>query len=166
MIALIGAPGVGKSTVGARLAQRLGLELVDIDGLIEQREQMAIAEIFANHGEPHFRALEQDATCTVLAEPDECVVSLGGGAVMNPAIQEALRGHDVVWLEASASTAANRVGLNVARPLLIGNVRGRLAKLLAERLPVYEQVSTVRVKTDDLTPEQVCDRVLEELGRG
>lgn len=166
MIALVGAPGVGKSTVGRLLADRLGLEFVDIDQLIEQREQTTIAEIFANHGEPAFRELEEDATVTVLAEPDEAVVSLGGGAVMNPRVREALAGHDVVWLEASPSTAANRVGLNVARPLLLGNVRGRLAQLLAERVPFYREVATLTVTTDDLDADAVATRVLDELGRG
>lgn len=166
MIALIGAPGVGKSTVGRLLAERLGLEFVDIDQLIEQREQTTIAEIFATRGEPRFRALEEDATVTVLGEPDEAVVSLGGGAVLNPRVRAALSGHDVVWLQASPSTAANRVGLNVARPLLLGNVRGRLAQLLAERVPLYREVATVTIETDDLPAPEVTAAVLRELGRG
>ncbi|GAB3704933.1 shikimate kinase [Mariniluteicoccus flavus] len=166
MIAIVGAPGVGKTTVGTLLAERLGVEFVDVDRLIEGREDRSIAEIFATEGEPYFRALEEDATVSVLGESSEAVVSLGGGAVLNPKVRAALAGHDVVWLQASASTAANRVGLNVARPLLMGNVRGQLAKLLAERLPLYREVSTVVIETDDLSPEDVRDRVLAELKRG
>lgn len=166
MIAVVGAPGVGKSTVAALLADRLQTAYVDVDQAIESDQGTPIAEIFATRGEPHFRELEAQATLALLSGPDDAVVSLGGGAVLNPDIRTALAGHDVVWLQASAATAANRVGLNVARPLLLGNVRGRLAQLLAERLPLYREVATVTVDTDGLTPDEVCAAVLAELGRG
>lgn len=163
MIVLVGAPGVGKTTVGRLVADALDLEFIDVDALIVESEQREIADIFANDGEAAFRALEEVAACTVLAEPQRAVVSLGGGAVMNARIRAALEGHQVVWLTASPGTAAKRVGLNVARPLLLGNVRGRLAKLLEERLPLYRSVATVEIATDDLTVEQVRETVLAAL---
>lgn len=75
---------------------------------------------------------------------------------MNPRIREALAGHDVVWLKVSIPQAARRVGLNTARPLLLGNIRGRLIELLRERTPFYEQVATLQVNTDDREPADIA----------
>jgi shikimate kinase len=154
-VVLVGAPGSGKSTVGPLLAARLGLPFVDVDAVIEERTGRSVAEIFADEGEPAFRALEEATTAELLGRPG--VLSLGGGAVLSAATRAGLRGHRVVWLQVSASTAVSRVGLNEARPLLLGNVRGRLIKLLAERTPLYAEVATERVETDVLTPEAVVD---------
>jgi shikimate kinase len=154
-LVLVGAPGSGKSTVGPLLAARLGLPFTDVDAVIEERTGRSIAEIFADEGEPAFRVLEEATTSELLGRP--VVLSLGGGAVLSAATRAALRGHRVVWLQVSASTAVSRVGLNEARPLLLGNVRGRLIKLLAERTPLYAEVATERVETDVLTPESVVD---------
>ena len=133
-IVLMGAPGAGKTSTGKRLARRLGKTFVDVDHRIEEVIGKPVAEIFADEGEAHFRQLEQEATIELLGSYD--VVALGGGAVMNPAIQEALQGHDVIWLKVSIGQATRRVGMNKARPLLLGNVRGRLIELLRERTPV------------------------------
>lgn len=163
-VVLIGAPGAGKSTVGRLLAARLGRDFHDVDAVIEQRQGRPIRDIFAYDGEAAFREVERDTTLELLDLP--AVVSLGGGAPMTPAIQEALAGHTVVWLEVTAGRAADRVGLNVARPLLLGNVRGQMRALLEKRLPTYAALATHRVSTDDLTPEQVAETVLALLGAG
>ena len=157
-VVLVGAPGSGKSTVGGLLAERLGVPFADVDAVIEQRTGRSIAEIFADDGEPAFRALEEQVTAELLGGPG--VLSLGGGAVLSPTTRSALRGHRVVWLQVSAATAVSRVGLNEARPLLLGNVRGRLIKLLAERTPLYAEVATERVDTDASTPDEVVERLL------
>lgn len=153
-IALVGAPGAGKTTVGEEVARLLECDFVDVDARIEEVVGKPIAEIFADEGEAHFRALEEEATIELLAAGG--VVSLGGGAVMNPRIREALAGHDVVWLKVSIPQAARRVGLNTARPLLLGNIRGRLIELLRERTPFYEQVATLQVNTDDREPADIA----------
>jgi shikimate kinase len=158
-VVLVGAPGSGKSTVGGLLAERLGVPFVDVDAVIEQRTGRSIAAIFADDGEPAFRALEEQVTAELLGGPG--VLSLGGGAVLSPTTRAALRGRRVVWLQVSAATAVSRVGLNEARPLLLGNVRGRLIKLLAERTPLYAEVATERVDTDASTPDEVVERLLE-----
>ena len=157
-VVLVGAPGSGKSTVGALLAERLGLPFADVDAVIEQRSGRSIAAIFADDGESTFRALEEQVTAELLGTPG--VLSLGGGAVLSPATRAALRGRRVVWLQVSAATAVSRVGLNEARPLLLGNVRGRLIKLLAERTPLYAEVATERVETDARPPEEVVELLL------
>lgn len=160
-IALIGAPGAGKSTVGRLLARELGVEFVDVDELISDQEGKPIAEIFADDGEPYFRQLEQDLTLKALS--GEGVISLGGGAIENAQIREALAPLTVVWLEVSIKHATRRVGMNRARPLLVGNVRGRLVELLNRRTPLYEAAATIKVPTDELTARAVTDQILEAL---
>lgn len=155
---LMGAPGAGKSTVGRRLAHRLGVELHDIDQVIERRVGKPVAEIFADEGEPAFRAIEEQVTAEVLGHGG--VVSLGGGAVLSARTREALVGHRVIWLKVSVSQAARRVGLNEARPLLLGNVRGRLIRLLEERTPLYAGAATEVYETDELSADAVVEQIL------
>lgn len=159
-IVLVGAPGSGKSTVGPLLAQALGVPYADVDLVVEERVGKSVAEIFADDGEPAFRALEESVTLELLGLPG--VLALGGGAVLSAATRAAIRGHRVVWLQVSAATAVKRVGLNEARPLLLGNVRGRLIKLLNERTPLYAAVATETVDTDDADPAEIVVRI----GRG
>jgi shikimate kinase len=161
-IVLVGAPGSGKSTVGKLLAAELGREFVDVDAVVEERAGKPISEIFVSDGEPAFRALEESVTIDLLDRP-EVVVSVGGGAVLSAATRRALSDHHVVWLQVSAGAAADRVGLNSARPLLLGNVRGRLIQLLNQRLPLYSEVATVAVATDDLTADEVVAVILQGL---
>jgi shikimate kinase len=161
-IVLMGAPGAGKTSTGKRLARRLGKTFVDVDQRIEEVMGKPVAEIFADEGEAHFRELEEEATLELLESHD--VVALGGGAVMNPSIQEALRGHDVIWLKVSIGQATRRVGMNKARPLLLGNVRGKLIELLRERTPVYERLATQVVDTDGRGSVEVADQLAAERG--
>lgn len=154
-VVLIGAPGSGKTTVGRRLGACLGVPHVDVDARIEQQQDRLIREIFADDGEAHFRELERDATLVALSE--DAVLSLGGGAVMTPAIRDALAGHRVVWLKVSVHDAVKRVGLDEARPLLMGNLRSTLIRLLRARTPVYEATAGLAVDTDGLTPDEVAD---------
>lgn len=161
-IALIGAPGAGKSTVGKRLARRLGKSFVDVDSRIEEIVGKPVSAIFADEGEAHFRSLEQEATLELLESYD--VVALGGGAVMTRAIRDALAGHEVIWLKVSIGQASRRVGLNTVRPLLLGNIRGRLIELLRERTPVYEAVATQVVETDGRGSGEVADELARERG--
>lgn len=160
-VVLMGAPGAGKTTVGELLAASLGIAFIDVDQRIEALAGKPIREIFVDDGEPHFRAVEREQTIAALSQ--QSVVSLGGGAVMTPAIREALVGHSVVWLRVSAVHAARRVGLNASRPLLYGDMRTRLDNLLAERDPVYADVATHAVDTDHRTAAEVAEQVLESL---
>jgi len=159
-VVLVGAPGSGKSTVGALLAAQLDLPFLDVDSVIEGRAGRTIAEIFADDGEPAFRTVEESTTAELLAL--DGVLSLGGGAVISPRTRAALAGHRVVWLRVGVPTAVNRVGLNVARPLLMGNVRGRLLKLLAARAPLYAEVATEIIETDESTPAEIVRQILQD----
>jgi shikimate kinase len=157
-IVLVGAPGSGKSTVGALLAERLGLTFHDADAVIVERAGKSIAEIFTDDGESAFRALEEQITAELLAMPG--VLSLGGGAVMSAATRAALAGRRVVWLRVGLTQSVKRVGLDTARPLLLGNVRGQLLKLLNERAPLYAEVATDVVDTDHTTPAEVVEMIM------
>jgi shikimate kinase len=157
-IVLIGAPGSGKSTVGAMLAERLDMTFHDADAVIVERAGKSIAEIFTDDGEAAFRALEEQIAAKLLALPG--VLSLGGGAVLSPATRVALRGHRVIWLRVGLAQSVKRVGLDTARPLLLGNVRGQLLKLLNERAPLYAEVATEVVDTDEVTPTRVVEMIM------
>jgi shikimate kinase len=159
---IIGPPGAGKTTVGTLLAGRLGVPFRDTDDDIEQRAGKPIPEIFLEDGEPAFRAMEADAVAAALAGY-RGVLALGGGAVMTGVTQARLAGHTVVFLSVGAAQAADRVGLNRDRPLLLGNVRAQLKALLEARLPTYTRIATAVVDTEGRTPEQVTDAVLAAL---
>src|SRR5215213_9132656 len=157
-LVLVGAPGSGKSTIGALLAERLSVTFRDVDAVIVERTGKSITEIFTDDGEAAFRALEEQLTAELLPLPG--VLSLGGGAVLSSTTRAALRSHRVVWLRIGLSQSVKRVGLDTARPLLLGNVRGQLLKLLNERAPLYAQVATEVVDTDDTTPAEVVETIM------
>jgi len=159
---IIGAPGAGKTSVGRRVAERLGLPFADSDHLVEQHAGARVADIFVDQGEAHFRQLEQEAIAEAVRDFDG-VLSLGGGAVMTQGTPELLAGIPVVWLEVDLSEAVSRVGMNASRPLLLGNVRGTLATLLRERAPVYEALATVRIQTTGKSLRVVVDDVCRAL---
>ncbi|MEY4136029.1 MAG: hypothetical protein RL205_157 [Actinomycetota bacterium] len=156
---LIGAPGAGKSTVGRRVADRLQVPFVDTDALIEEQAGMTVADMFVELGEPEFRAREEEAVRRALTEQTG-IVALGGGAILSELTRSRLSGHTVVWLKVNVSDAASRVGMNQARPLLLGNVRGRLTQLLQERTPLYESVATITIETDGRAIREVTSSVL------
>jgi shikimate kinase len=157
-IVLIGAPGSGKSTVGALLAEQLGVAFTDVDTVIVERVGKPVADIFADDGEPVFRGLEEQVTAELLSRSG--VLALGGGAVLSPRTRTALRGRRVVWLRVGLSAAVKRVGLDTARPLLLGNVRGRLLALLNERAALYAEVASEVVDTDDRSPAEVAGQIV------
>ena len=159
---IVGAPGAGKSTVGARVAEHFQLPFVDTDHLVEQQAGMSVADIFVTHGEPHFRDLEAVAVAGALGN-EIGVVSLGGGAILRPETRDLLTGHRVIWLRVDASHAARRVGMNTARPLLVGNVRGTMQRLMTERSALYEGVCTDIVDTSDKPLKSVVSEVCEIL---
>jgi shikimate kinase len=150
--------GAGKTTVADLLAARWGVEVRDTDHDVEAVAGKQISEIFVDEGEERFRLLERAAVVEALATHPG-VLALGGGAVLDAATRDDLRGHRVVFLQVGLTDAVKRVGLGVGRPLLLGNVRSRIKVLLDERAPIYAEVAGVTVPTDGRTPEEVADEV-------
>lgn len=162
---LIGTMGAGKTTVGRLVAEALGVDFADTDALIEERAGKVVSEIFVDDGEQAFRALERTVVQEALSA-HEGVLSLGGGAVLDPATQALLAPHQVVFLRVGLASAVKRVGLGVGRPLLLGNVRSRIKQLLDERTPVYEGLARITVDTDDRSPRDVAADVVAAVTGG
>ncbi len=162
MIVLIGFMGAGKTTIGNLLAARLGLPFTDTDQLIEQRAGRPIARIFAEDGEPAFRALEHQVIAELLDGPD-MIVALGGGAAEHPRTQDKLStspAAQVVYLEVAYDLALRRIGGDSGRPML---ARPDLAAVYERRRHVYSRLATLTIGTDDCHPESVGDEILTRL---
>ncbi|NTV38345.1 MAG: shikimate kinase [Demequinaceae bacterium] len=162
-VVLMGPPGAGKSSVGAALAELLGESLRDTDADIEAETGTTVAEIFVDRGEQHFRALEVAAVSRALTEHSG-VLSLGGGAPLAPQTQSALKAYEaiggvIVFLDVSLTAVVPRVGLNATRPLLLGNPRQQWLSLMAARRPIYEELATMTVLTDDRTPGDIAHEI-------
>jgi shikimate kinase len=162
-VVLVGPPGSGKSTVGAVLAELLGLPLHDTDAAIEAGDGRTIADIFIEDGEPAFRTLERAEVARALAE-DAGVLALGGGAPVDPLTEQLLVGQTVVFLDVGIADASKRVGFDQSRPLLAVNPRASWVRLMNERRPVYERVATFRVDTAGRTPDEIAAEVAGLLG--
>jgi shikimate kinase len=155
---LIGPPGAGKSTVGPLLAMLLGVTFLDTDSEIEAAAGKPVGDIFIDDGEPAFRALERQTVASALASHPG-VLALGGGAVLDSGTRRLLAGQPVVYLETGFATAAKRVGMDQARPLLLGNPRAQLKALLEQRLPVYQGLARITVGTDSRSAAEVADEI-------
>jgi shikimate kinase len=145
---LIGLPGVGKSTVGRRLARALAVPFADSDDLVERSAGRSVAEIFDRDGEPAFRRLEAAAIGQALTGFDG-VLALGGGAVGSSETRQALLDSPapVLLLTANPADLLARIGDTRHRPLLADRPAARLAELAAAREPLYRQLAGVTCDT-------------------
>ncbi|WP_305988213.1 shikimate kinase [Roseibium sp. MMSF_3544] len=159
-IVLVGIMGCGKSTVGKRLAQRLGLEFVDADSEIERAANMTVSEIFAEHGESYFRSGEERVIARLLGEGPQ-VLATGGGAFMSDTTRSEISENGLsVWLKVDFETVMARVRRRSTRPLLqTPDPEGTMRKLLAEREPIYARAA-LTVTSEDVPHDMVVDQIL------
>lgn len=162
-IVFVGLMGAGKTAIGRKVAQALGLGFIDSDHEIESVSRMTIPELFERYGEVEFRALEQRVIGRVL-ESGPQVLSTGGGAFMNAQTRSAISVHGVsVWLEADLDLLMERVSKKQNRPLLQNaDPRAVLAKLMEERYPIYG-LADLTVATRDDRKEAIASEVIEAL---
>lgn len=166
MLWLIGMMGSGKSTVGARVAERLGIEFLDLDTCVAMEAGIPIGEIFIDGGEARFREIES-ATLAAIAEGSSKVVATGGGVVLDDRNVERMRSTGtVVWLIADPSLLADRIGNDAERPLLgSGDNAERLSAILKMRSHRYSAAAHWSVDTTDHDADAVAEEVIRRWQR-
>lgn len=162
-IILIGFMGAGKSSVSAYLNEKLGLEVVEMDQEIVNREGMSIADIFEIHGEEYFRNLETSLLIEMQAK-NQVVVSCGGGAAMRERnVIEMKKNGKVVLLTATPETIYERVKDSTERPLLNGNMNVEyIADLMDKRRDKYEAAADIVIDTDNKDLDTICVELLQK----
>jgi shikimate kinase len=158
-LALIGAPGAGKTTVGRQLARLWDCPFIDTDDEYAVTYGHSVAEAVIDD-EPAFRDRERDVVTRALNAP-AAVVAVGSGALACAQVRSALDPVPTVWLEVGLVDAAKRTGLSGARPVALGNVRGQLHEMLAQRAPIYDAAADLRCGTDGRTPQDIVGEITQ-----
>jgi shikimate kinase len=162
-LVLVGMMGAGKSSIGRRLATRLGIPFVDADTEIEEAHRMTIPDIFATYGEAYFRSGETRVIARLL-EGGPQVLATGGGAFMNPDTRAAIAVHGVsVWLKAEFDVLMRRIKRRQDRPLMKTEDPGEtLRTLMAERYPVYGQAD-ITIQSREVPHDKIVDEIVVAL---
>ena len=157
---LCGFMGCGKSRIGRELARKTGMAFADLDAYIVEHEKMSIPEIFDRSGEPYFRSLE----AKYIAEmPDNSVVALGGGAIINENTAKTARETGkVIFLDADFETCYKRIKDDSNRPLAFNNPKEKVKELYDTRRPIYSERSDIIIKAAG-TPAKIIDKIKESL---
>jgi shikimate kinase len=158
---LLGFMASGKTNVGCAVARQLGWSFADLDAEIEREQGISIADIFARHGEPHFRQLESDAIRRHVGRIEAglpWVLALGGGAILQPANWELIQNNGVtIWLDCPLEIVRRRLGDDVTRPL--ARDRAGLAQLYEIRRPLYARADfRIEIDSDDVL--EAANRIL------
>jgi shikimate kinase len=162
-IVLIGYRGTGKSVVGKLLALHLRMPCIGMDAEIVKRAGMSIPEIVENYGWQKFRDMESEEA-RELAGLDNIVIDTGGGIIERPENIEALKTNSrIFWLKASVDAIVSRIQGDTERPALTSGktFTEEVTEVLEQRIPKYKSAAQYEINTDELTPEQVADRIIE-----
>jgi shikimate kinase len=164
-ILLIGMMGAGKTTTGQLVADRLGWDYRDSDADVEALTGLSVPALFARDGEAAFRTAEAEVLAAACRRDRPTVLSVAGGAVLSPENRALIRASGtVVWLRASPERLAERVGAGIGRPLLGDDPAEAMVRLVRERAPYYEELADEVIDVDDLSPDEVADRVIAAAG--
>ncbi len=164
IIAIIGLMGVGKSTIGAKLAERTKSYFLDCDSEIEDLEKLSIKDIFAKNGEKYFREVEKKIIRNIVLREEPMVLSLGGGAFMDQDTRKLLKEKAItIWLQASVETILYRVGNKDTRPLLNQkNKREVLEDLIIKRYPTYAEAD-LKFDTNNINHDFLVTKIIHEI---
>ena len=160
-LVLTGMMGVGKSTVGKSLADKLSFKFIDIDNMIETKEGCTIDIIFKSKGENYFRSLENKITLIELKK-ESSVISLGGGAFLNNSIRRAVKNSSIsFWLDVKTEILIKRLKKNKKRPLLFKkNLTETVKKIYLERKKTYSEAD-FKIRCESLKPELIVNKILD-----
>ena len=163
-IIFIGFMGAGKTTIGKKLARRLGIPFVDTDDMIEEQAGQKISDIFATKGEACFREMETETLRQLINRQQRCVIAVGGGLPMQPVNRPLLKElGKVVFLEAGIETLVLRLKNDTKRPMLQGgSLRERIGTLMSQRLEVYLETADVRVSTDTQGYSGILQEIIQK----
>ncbi|MBE0447588.1 MAG: shikimate kinase [Actinobacteria bacterium] len=162
-IVLIGYRGTGKSVAGKLVAERLRMKCISMDATIVEKAGMSIPEIVENYGWSKFRDIESEVA-RELAKLDNVVIDTGGGVIERPENVEALQANArVIWLKTPVDAIISRIQRDTERPSLTSEktFTEEVAEVLERRIPKYKSAAQYEIDTDQLTPEQVADRIIE-----
>ncbi len=165
LITLIGMMGSGKTSCGSVLANKLGVNFIDIDKIIESESNLKISEIFNKYGEKYFRTLEERVIYSkineYLKENLKAIISLGGGGFESKKTRKFLLNNTkVIWLNADIKVLSKRVGNAFNRPMIKGNIKTNIEMLLNKRIKNYQK-SHLKINTDNLSINNLCDKIIE-----
>jgi shikimate kinase len=164
IIALVGMMGVGKTTIGLKLSEKLGIYFIDSDQEIEDNQQKTIAAIFDDEGEEYFRKIETKIIAEIIKRDEPMVLSLGGGSLNDPKTMELIKQKAItVWLYAEMEVILHRASNKNTRPLLnTGDKRTILANLIKQRYPIYEQ-SDIKVDTSKENHDIIVSDIIKHI---
>ncbi len=164
IIAIIGLMGVGKTTLGLKLASKLGYYFIDSDQEIEDREKKSISDIFKNYGEKYFREVEKNVIKEIIMRDEKIILSLGGGAFINEEIRRILKEKStIVWLYTSIDNILHRISHKNNRPLLNNvNKRKVLEDLAIKRYPIYREAD-FSFDTGDDSQENLVNKIVKKI---
>jgi len=165
-IYLIGYMGTGKSTVAVHMVKQYGMEVLEMDQMIVEREGMSISDVFANHGEDYFRDVETKLLIEIQTQENK-VVSCGGGVVLREQNVEVMKkGGYIVLLSAKPETILERVKDDNSRPLLQGNKTVEfISEMMEKRRSKYESAADIVVQTDGKQVADICNEILKKIDR-
>ena len=163
---LIGYMGTGKSTVAAYLANHYGMDIIEMDQKIEEKEGASIPNIFSTKGESYFRDVETNLLIEIQSQENK-VVSCGGGVVLREQnVAEMKKSGQIVLLTAKPETILKRVKDDDSRPLLYGNKNVEfISAMLEKRRPKYEAAADIIIETDEKSAEEICREIFEKIAQ-